>query len=93
MTGEEALKTAAELISIDRQATYGKAVTDFSATAKLVTVVLNRKGLLKEGAELDAHCIALIMVCVKLSREANLHKEDNCIDGAGYFALAMDVVK
>jgi len=93
MNGEDALRTAIDLIYGDRHSSYGDASEDFGATAKMVTVILHRKGLLKEGAELDAHCVALIMICVKLSREAHMHKDDNCVDIAGYTGLAMDVLK
>ncbi len=91
MNGEAALKEALNLIYGDRHASYGDAKADFDATAAIWTVLLRRKGLLIDGAKLDAHCVAIMMVGLKLSREAHMHKDDTCVDIAGYTGLAMDV--
>lgn len=93
MTGADALRHAADLISGDREGAYGPAREDFGATGRMVTVLFERMGILAPGAVVDAHAVALVMVCVKLSREAHLPKEDNRVDGAGYFALAGDVLE
>lgn len=91
MTGKDSLDEATRLIYGERNSRYGPACEDFGATAEIWTAVLRRKGLLRPGAHLDAHAVALMMVGLKLSREAHLHTDDNIIDGAGYLALAMDV--
>lgn len=93
MSGSETLRHAADLISGDRQGAYGNAREDFAETAQIWTVVLRRRGLLAQGAEIDAHAVALCMVGLKLSREAYKPKDDNRTDGAGYFALAGDVLQ
>lgn len=93
MNGETALRTAIDLIYGDRHSSYGDAISDFTATAEIWTAILRRKKVLADGAELDAHCVAIMMIGLKLSREAHMHKDDNCIDIAGYTGLAMDVLK
>lgn len=92
MRGFEALISAASLISGDRQGSYGRAIEDFSATAEIWTAILRRKGMLATGSAIDAHAVALCMAGLKLSREAHRPKEDNRVDGAGYLALAGDVL-
>lgn len=92
MSGEQELKQASELIYGDRGSSYGPASEDFGATGEMVTALFRRKGLLAPGAVVDAHAVALLMVCVKLSREAHKPKADNRIDGCGYLALAGDVL-
>lgn len=93
MNGEAALRTAIDLIYGDRHDSYGDAISDFTATAEIWTALLRRKGYLKDGAQLDAHSVAIMMIALKLSREAHMHKDDNCVDIAGYTGLAMDVAK
>lgn len=85
------LAEAAGMISADRRAAYGEAIDDFTHTAAIWTVILRRKGKLATGAALDAHDVALLMAGLKLSREAHVRGRDNCVDGAGYFALAHQV--
>lgn len=92
MTGAHELQQASELIYGDRSGSYGKAREDFGATAEIWTAILRRKGMLAAGAKLDAHAVALLMVGLKLSREAHKPKADNRIDGCGYMALAGDVL-
>lgn len=74
------LTEAQGLVHGPRQAAYGHPAADFSRTASLANVLLGAK--LRE--DLDARDVALLMVCVKLSREVNQHKRDNLVDAAGY---------
>jgi hypothetical protein len=71
------LETANELVSGDRQNDYGHPIHDFSRTAKIWSAILR--------VEVTPEQVALCMVGVKLSRECNKHKDDNIIDGCGYF--------
>src|SRR5574343_212429 len=71
------LETANELVSGDRQDDYGHPFHDFSKTAKIWEVIL--------GVPVTPEQVALCMVGVKISREVNKHKDDNIIDGCGYF--------
>ena len=74
------LLEAHNLVHGPRQHAYGHPANDFSRTAALLNIIL--AGKLRD--ELDAADVALMMVCVKLSREVNKHGRDNLVDAAGY---------
>lgn len=74
------LLEAERLVHGPRQHAYGHPANDFSRTAALLNIIL--AGKLRD--ELDAADVALMMVCVKLSREVNKHGRDNLVDAAGY---------
>jgi hypothetical protein len=80
------LDIAKDLINNDRNSTYGDPTEDFTRTSQMVTAVLGRK--------IDPHEIAIIMICVKLSR---LHSSprfmDSWVDICGYSALGFEVAK
>jgi hypothetical protein len=71
------LERANELIHGDRQESYGHPAEDFSRTAKIWGAILD--------TEVTPEQVALCMVGVKISRECNRHKDDNIVDGIGYF--------
>ena len=79
------LNIASSLVHGDRGANYGHPGDDFTCTAEMVTAILRRQGKLAEGKSVTPEDWALFMVACKLSREAHQPKEDNRIDGAGYF--------
>ena len=74
------LVEAERLVHGPRQAAYGHPSEDFARTAALANVLLAGKLL----HPLEARDVAVLMVCVKLSRETNAHKRDNLVDAAGY---------
>lgn len=74
------LVEALALTTGDRQKAYGAPWDDFSRTAGLWTSLLKHK--LKEA--ITPNEVALAMICLKMSREQNKHKQDNLVDMAGY---------
>lgn len=74
------LVEAQGLVHGDRNDAYGHPLDDWSRTAAMVSAMLDRK--LKEP--LTAEDCALILCCVKISRQQNAPKRDNLTDLAGY---------
>lgn len=93
---EELKKTkveeAIDLVNGDRQKDYGHPADDFVRSAGMLSSLGYRlsdhNGNMRE---LDATDIPIIMMCVKLSREINKHKDDNIVDIIGY-AKTLDMV-
>lgn len=78
------LTEAQGLVHGRRQAAYGHPRDDFGRTARLAAILLPHVG------PLTAADVATLMVCVKLSRQANAHGRDNLVDACGYLeTLAM----
>ena len=80
------LLEADSLVHGPRQADYGHPYDDYTKVGLIWTAILKDK--LKPGEEVSAKEAALCMVGIKLSREVNRPKDDNLIDGAGYFEVA-----
>lgn len=72
--------TAANLVLGNRNTDYGSPHADFSGVALIWSGILNTK--LKE--RITAEEVALMMVGLKLKREAHRHKDDNIVDAHGY---------
>lgn len=83
---ESILEEAQRLTHGPRQADYGHPFDDYMRTAALVNAMLSHKFF----EPLTAHEMALIMCCVKLSREMNHPKRDNLTDLAGYAWVAQE---
>jgi len=79
---ESIFEEAQRLIYGPRNVDYGHPRKDFAKTAKMMTGVLMPK--LKDGVEVSAEDVALLMCCVKISREVNRPKRDNRVDICGY---------
>lgn len=73
---------AADLVTGERQDSYGHPLDDFTRAGKIWEAIL--------GVKVTAEQVAMCMVGVKISRQANSAKLDNIVDGIGYFlTLAM----
>lgn len=72
----------AELVTGDRNATYGSPTQNFTDTAAFWTLQLKHK--LKDDAQIDASDVAKLMISLKLCRMIAASKDDNWIDIAGY---------
>ena len=92
MPAETVLQEAQRLVYGDRQAAYGHPYDDYTRTGRIFGAIIDGWLRQQPGFEhiprvpdVPAHIGCLFMVGVKVSREVNEHKRDNCTDGAGYF--------
>lgn len=84
MDRNEVLSKAAELISGDRQATYGDAKEMHQLIGDLWSAYL--------GVEVGAVDVAVLMVLMKAARSKGPQKHaDNFVDICGYAALACEM--
>ena len=80
-----AIDTAKKIIYGDREKTYGKPSKNLNAIAVMWSAYLSSK--FNQSIVVDAHDVCMMMVTLKVSREANRRIEDNPIDIIGYAAL------
>jgi hypothetical protein len=80
------LKEADKLVHGDRGADYGHPYTDYACTADMWRALIKRRYGVDVPITPDFAC--LLMMGVKLSREAGKHKVDNLVDAAGYAECA-----
>lgn len=85
----EILAAASEAICGDRDVQYGAPIDNMTTTAEMMTSFLKRRG--KLSADLDAYDASMLLVIVKVARAAHKPKDDNSVDGSGYFAMAAEV--
>ena len=79
----DVLEDAARVIHGPRRQAYGPVEESFDGIATVLNVVLRKK----LTVPLDGQDVALMMMSLKLCREANEHSWDNLVDLAGYAAL------
>lgn len=82
------LDTAKEIINGARQDAYGNPEDCFSSIAALWNWYLSSR----EKKLVGASDVAMMMVLLKVAREASCHKADNVVDACGYLALYQDMV-
>lgn len=80
------LAEAHNLVGGDRQKEYGHPLDTHKATAGMWNSWLERR--LGKEISLSAEDVALMLVMVKLAREAHAHKHDNLLDAIGYLESA-----
>lgn len=83
MADETILQEAQRLVHGNRGADYGHPADDYAATVAMWRAMILRRYGVDVPLTPDFGC--LMMVAVKLSREAGKPKRDNRTDGAGYF--------
>jgi hypothetical protein len=84
VAGLSLLTEAISIVEGPRQACYGHPIDDFAVAAAIWTAILGSR--LK--TPLTAQDIPLLMIGLKLARQAYAHKHDNLVDIAGYAATA-----
>ena len=80
------LQEAHSLVHGERGVSYGHPFVDYECTANLWKALIQRR----YGADvpLTPDFACLMMIAVKLSREAGKQKRDNLVDAAGYAECA-----
>lgn len=82
------LDEAKEIIYGDREETYGRPDKNLNAIASLWTEFLQIDGKLTEERAITANDVCMMMMLLKIARQANAFKRDNLVDVCGYAALA-----
>lgn len=80
------LEEANSLVHGDRGAAYGHPSVDYQCTAAMWRALILRRYGVDVPISDDFAC--LMMIAVKLSREAGKPKRDNLVDAAGYAECA-----
>lgn len=85
------LDMAKAIVSGDRDRKYGSPEDSFWAIAHYWTVYLQQVGHLPEHRELTAEDTAIMMILLKIARQAGRGKLDNWVDIAGYAACGAEI--
>jgi len=86
---ESVLAEAARVTAGDRQRYYGHPSDNHGNTAELWTAYLRRKYGITQA--LGARDVCMMMILLKVSRDANAPKRDNLVDVCGYARNAEQV--
>ena len=90
MERDQILKTALDVITVDRAATHGDAEDSFDAIAQAWSWWLSNRSI--PESPLEARDVAMMMTLFKIARIAgNEYHEDNYVDLCGYAALAGEI--
>lgn len=87
----EVLRKAEELITGDRNASYGEPTQNFTDIAGMWNVLLRHK--LRDGEAIDPGDTAAMMISLKLVRRIASDNPDNWIDAAGYAGCGAEADK
>lgn len=93
VTREALLEMACRIVSGDRDRQYGSPEDSFWAIAHYWTVYLQQVGHLPEHRELTAEDTAIMMILLKVARQAGRGKLDNWVDIAGYAACGAEITE
>jgi len=77
MKPEDLIRLAIDLVNTDRQKDYDHPYDNFKRIARIWSAILS--------IEITPEQVALCMVGVKIARESHAPKDDNIVDGVGYF--------
>ena len=88
MNRAEALDTAKQHITVDRNATHGRAENSFQVIADFWTTYLENR----PPGPLETHDVAALMILFKVARiTASSTHLDNWIDAAGYSGIGAEL--
>jgi hypothetical protein len=82
---ENVLQEADRLTDQDRYDAYGPGPEDAERFAEIASAIT--------GLEIEPEHYPLLMIAVKLSRQAHRYKRDNLVDIAGYCKLAEQIAE
>jgi hypothetical protein len=83
------MDVAREIVAGERGRFYGHPYDNHGNTAEMWGSWLRRRFRLSQAQiDLTAEDVCWLMVLLKASREANMHHEDNEVDGVGYLLNA-----
>ena len=92
MPVENVLEEANRLIYGDRVNDYAHPMIDFTALGRHWGAILTRE-FKHHVDDIDPRIVGLMLVAVKVNREAGKHKRDNIVDMAGYAGTVARVVE
>lgn len=85
------LDEAKLIINADRNQEYGEPYDNFRDIAEIMTVIL--RPILKDGARVRTHEVAMCMIAVKMSRMTTSPvKADSWVDIAGYVGVGYEAM-
>lgn len=87
---ETVLEEAQRIVYGDREQTYGHPAKNFDATADLWNAWIKAK--YGAAPQLNRFDVAMMMVQLKVAREAHMHKRDNLVDVSGYIACIQKII-
>ena len=93
VTREALLDMAKAVVCGEREKQYGSPEDSFRAIADYWTVYLRQTGNLPEHRELTSEDAAIMMILLKVARQAGRGKLDNWVDIAGYAACDAEIAE
>lgn len=87
MNRRECLEAATTAVCFTRHSAYGDAESNFQCIADLWNAI----GVSRDGGAVGPVDVALMMVLLKVARQAYTPKDDNWVDIAGYAACGAEV--
>jgi hypothetical protein len=83
------LDRASEIVTKDRNKSYGEPEDNFNGIAQMWSVYLRNKGKLLFGREISSEDVAVMMALLKIQRASTgEYNADNYVDCIGYMACA-----
>ena len=93
VTREALLDYAKAIVGGERENQYGSPENSFSAIADYWTAYLHQTWNLPKHRELTAEDVAIMMILLKVARQAGRGKLDNWVDIAGYAACGAEIAE